>query len=108
MLYSHFTRCWARRGRDRPQGHSIYWRSGFHYWRGDPNLHRGHPQHGYREIYFRVWRWSVIVSVYHGDPHSPPQQKNDVGTQDNCADLPERDFSTQPRRCPMILTVPFN
>ena len=69
MLHSNFACCWAHRRLDRPQGYSIHWCGDFHCWRGNPNLHRGYPQHGFREVYLRVWCWVAIVSVYPVIPH---------------------------------------
>ena len=69
MLHSNFACCWAHRRLDRPQGHSIHWCGDFHCWRGNSNLHRGYPQHGFREVYLRVWCWVAIVGVYPVIPH---------------------------------------
>jgi hypothetical protein len=63
MLHSNFACCRARRRRDRSQGHPLQWCSGFYHWRSNPNLHRGDPQHGCREVYLRIWCWIVVVSI---------------------------------------------
>jgi len=54
---------------DRPQGHPVHWCGSFHRWRGNPNLHWGYPQHGLWEVYLRVWRWIVVVSLCPVVPH---------------------------------------